>query len=105
MIQMLRGYHEKVSPLVQIAPLNRLTVAQTKDGSALIAAPIDQLPWTERTDRVSGQLKDGYKPAGFNGRFELWLTGTASPVARQQLEERGFTITDRAGTRVEILDW
>ena len=43
MVQMLRGYHETVSPLVQIAPLNRLTVAQTKAGSALVAAPVDRL--------------------------------------------------------------
>ena len=105
MIQMLRGYHETVSPLIQIAPLNRLTVSQTKAGAALIAAPLDQLIWTERVDRVTGQLKSGYRPDGFNGRFELWLTGTASPVARQELEQRGFTVTDRAGTRVEVLDW
>jgi hypothetical protein len=105
MIQMLRGYHETVSPLVQIAPLNRLTVAQTKAGAALVAAPMDQLTWTERTDRVSGQLKGNYKPDGFNGRFELWLTGTASALARRELEQRGFTVTDRAGTRVEVLEW
>ena len=105
MIQILRGYHETVSPLIQIAPLNRLTVAQTKAGAALIAAPLDQLTWTERVDRVAGQLKGNYKPDGFTGRFELWLTGTASPVARQELEQRGFTVTDRAGTRVEVLDW
>ena len=105
MIQMLRGYHETVSPLIQIAPLNRLTVSQTKAGAALVAAPLDQLIWTERVDRVTGQLKSGYRPDGFTGRFELWLTGTASPVARQELGQRGFTVTDRAGTRVEVLDW
>lgn len=104
MIQMLRGYHETVSPLTQIAPLNRLTVAQTKAGSALIAAPVDQLIWTERVDRVTGQLKNDYRPAGFNGRIDLWLTGTVSPVARKELEQRGFTVTDRANTRVEILN-
>ena len=105
MVQMLRGYHETVSPLVQIAPLNRLTVTQTKAGAALVAAPLDQLIWTERVDRVTGQLRTSYKADGFTGRFELWLTGTASPVARQELEQRGFTVTDRAGTRVEVLDW
>lgn len=105
MIQMLRGYHETVSPLTQIAPLNRLAVAQTKAGAALVAAPVDQVTWTERTDRVTAQLKNGYRPDGFNGRIELWLTGTSSSVARQELEQRGFAVTERAGTRVEVLDW
>jgi len=105
MIQILRGYHETVSPLTRIAPLNRLTVAQTKAGAALVAVPVDQLTWTERTDRVTAQLKNGYRPDGFNGRIELWLTGTSSPVARQELEQRGFAVTDRVGTRVEVLDW
>ncbi|MGH6802240.1 MAG: hypothetical protein ACREC3_02595, partial [Methyloceanibacter sp.] len=104
MVQMLRAYHETVSPLIHIAPLNRLTVAQTKAGSALVAAPLDQLLWTERADRVTAQLKSDYRPAGFTGRVDLWLTGTASPRARKEVEQRGFTVTDKVGSRVEILN-
>jgi hypothetical protein len=34
----------------------------------------------------------------------MWLTGTASPRARQELTARGFSITEGAYTRVEVLD-
>ena len=91
--------------MTKVASLVCLLLLSNVAAAALIAAPMDQLIWTERVDRVTGQLKSDYKPAGFNGRFELWLTGTASPVAPKELEQRGFTVTDRAGTRVEVLDW
>src|SRR4029450_7756543 len=39
MVQLLRGYHQTVSPLTSIAALNRITVAQTKAGRALVGPP------------------------------------------------------------------
>ena len=42
--------------------------------------------------------------SGFTGRFDLWLTGTASPLARQRLAERGMVVVEEVGKRVEIID-
>src|SRR5262249_15374943 len=48
MAQLMRGYHETVSPIVEIHRAgSRMLVAQTKGGSALVALPLDQLLWTE----------------------------------------------------------
>ena len=104
MAQMLRGYHETVAPLTQISVVGRLTVAQTKAGQALIALPVDRLIWTQRADQVSNNLKANYRAPGFNGTFDVWLTGTLSPLARQQLEQRGFKVVERVYTRIEIVD-
>lgn len=104
MVQMLRGYHETVARLTQITVVNRLAVAQTKAGQALIAVPLDRLIWTQRADQVSNHLRTNHRAAGLNGKFDLWVTGTISPGARQELEQRGFTVTERIHTRVEILD-
>ena len=104
MAQMLRGYHETVTRLAEITVVGRLTVAQTKAGQALIAVPLDRLVWTQRADQVSSNLKANYQRPGFNGTFDLWVTGTISPGARQELEQRGYRIVERIHTRVEILD-
>jgi hypothetical protein len=104
MAQILRGYHQTVSPLTAITALNRITVAQTKAGPALLALPVDRLIWTQRVDQVTAQLKSTYAGSAFNGKFDAWLTGTASPVARQELAARGFAITEGVVTRVEVLD-
>jgi len=53
---------------------------------------------------VSSNLKANYQRPGFNGTFDLWVTGTISPGARQELEQRGYRIVERIHTRVEILD-
>src|SRR5712692_9566418 len=48
MAQVMRGYHETVSPITEIQRVGgRLMVAQTRGGSALVALPLDELLWTE----------------------------------------------------------
>ncbi|PYN08390.1 MAG: hypothetical protein DME02_07885 [Candidatus Rokuibacteriota bacterium] len=104
MIQVLRGYHENVARLSAIRVVNRFTVAQSSAGPAVIALPADRLIWTQRVDDASQQLATSYQAPGFNGKFDVWLTGTLSPGARQGLEARGFTVTERVNARVEVLD-
>jgi hypothetical protein len=70
----------------------------------MIPLPVDRLVWTQRVDQVSEQLKTTYQGAGFNGTFEVWATGTLSARARQELIQRGYVVTERVETRVEILD-
>ena len=36
--------------------------------------------------------------------LDLWLTGTASPLAKQRLGERGMTVMAEVGKRVEGSD-
>ena len=97
MAQLLRGYHQTVSPLTAIARLNRLTVAKTQAGRSFVALPADQLIWTDRVDQVSSFL------AG-EGKIDLWLTGKGSPRTLQQLESRAITVIENAASRVEVLD-
>lgn len=105
MAQVMRGYHETVSPITAIQRVaSRLMVAQTRSGTALVALPLDALLWTEGADKRSQEVKANYRAAGFNGKFDLWLTGTASSLAKQRLGERGMTVTEEVGTRVEIID-
>jgi hypothetical protein len=55
-------------------------------------------------DRRSQELKASYKAPGFTSQFDVWLTGTVSPLARQQLTERGMSVTEEVYKRVEIVD-
>jgi hypothetical protein len=100
MIQILRGYHQTVAKLTAIKPVNRFTVAQTAAGPVVIALPVDRLVWAERVDASAQRLKAEYQGT----KIDLWLTGTASPRAKQELESRGVAVTERVSTRVEVLD-
>lgn len=101
--QMLRGYHDTVSPIREIRAVNRrLMVAQADNGSAVIAMPVDYLTWTQRVDQLSHTVRTTFKPP--SGRFELWVAGTTSPQTQQELQKRGFTLSERVGTRIVIFD-
>ena len=89
MAQILRGYHEKQSPITGITMVGPLTVAQTKAGAAMIPFALDYGVWTANADRLSQELKANYRAPGFNGSFELWVTGTLSPKGKQELQARG----------------
>ena len=105
MAQILRGYHETVSPIVEIQRVaGRVTVARARNGNALVPLPIDHFVWTDAADRRSQEVKAKYRAGGFNGKFDLWMTGTASPAARQKLAGRGMTVVEDVGKRVEIID-
>jgi hypothetical protein len=104
MAQILRGYHEKQSPITGITMVGPLTVAQTKAGAAMIPFALDHGVWSANADRLSQELKAGYRAPGFNGNFELWVTGTLSPRAKQELQARGFTVVEQVGGRIDIVD-
>jgi hypothetical protein len=49
-------------------------------------------------------MKATYKAPGFNGNFEIWITGTASATAKQEYQARGFKVVEQAGSRFEMID-
>ena len=102
--QTIRGYHETVSPIRQISTMAGLTLALAKNGWVLIPFPLDHGVWTERADRIISHLRANYRAPGFTGIFELWVTGTLSPLARQQFELRGIKVVENADKRIEIID-
>jgi len=104
MAQIMRGYHETVAPLTEMQMVGRVIVAQAKNGKALVALPLDHLLWTQAVDRRSQEIKTSYQVPGFTGQFDVWLMGTASPLARQKLTARGMTVTEEVYKRVEIID-
>jgi hypothetical protein len=104
MAQVLRGYHETQGPITGITMVGPLAVAQTKAGAAVIPFALDYGVWTANADRLSENVKATYRAPGFDGRFELWVTGSLSPTAKQELQARGFSVVEQVGTRVDIID-
>ena len=80
------------------------TVAQTAAGAALIPFSLDYGVWTANADQLSQHLKANYAAPGFNGRFEFWVRGTLSARAKEELGARGFAVSERVDSRIEIVD-
>jgi len=95
--QMMGGYHRNVAPIARIVKLDGRPMAQRKDGTLVLLAPIDRVFWTKDVaakvvafDRAIGESL----PAGTNK--EIWLTGDVDGTARSQLEAKGWKITGKA---------
>ena len=104
MAHILAGYHEKQGPITGITMVGPLTVAQTKAGAAMIPFALDHGVWTANADKLSQGLKTSYRAPGFNGTFELWVSGTVSAKGKRELQARGFTVVEQVGGRIDIVD-
>ena len=104
MAEILRGYYEKVSPLMRITLQDGLLLAVAKNGIALVSFPLDYGIWTERPELVYQNLISTYQAPGFKGVFEFWVTGKLSPTARKQLEKRGVLVAEQVYKQLEFMD-
>jgi len=88
-MEMLAGYNEKIAPiksLIKEAPF----VGQTGSGTLVVAGPVDLLAWNEKINRFVSRpdLKAKHRV--------LWLRGEATPQARQELTQLGWTVRENA---------
>ena len=100
----LRGYHQTGAPITELITVSILLVAKAKNGTTVIPAPIVRGVWREPIDRASQAVVALHRPSGSNGNIEMWVTGTASPLARQQLKERGIVVVENVDTRLHFMD-
>jgi hypothetical protein len=104
MAEILAGYQQTVSPIQEITAPG-IILARAANGTVLIPFPLDYGVWTVRAERVVKNTLAGYKvPSGNPARFELWVTGTVSPLARRQLEAQGIKVVEHVDQRIGLMD-
>jgi hypothetical protein len=102
--ELLRGIHERVAPIERLASDGRLVRAYLPGGVRITPLEVDELFWTRPVARLA-DAGAGPDPEGVTlTRRELWLTGTASPRARAELEARGFVLVEYAFAHLDFLE-
>jgi len=86
---MLAGEEAATHALVQVAAPGSL-VARTRTGGILIPVALDYLPWRERVSTFSQRPDLRVKDR------TVWLTGQASPRARQELTAAGWMLRENS---------
>jgi hypothetical protein len=95
--ELLRGIHERVAPIERLGSDGRFVRAYLAGGLRVTPIEVDELLWTRPTARLADA---GAGPDPGVVRRELWLTGTASPRTRAELEARGFGVVEHAFSRL-----
>ena len=104
-IETIRGYHETVSPIKEIMVSSNLVLAKSKEDTVLIPFPLDYGIWTDKSEAVITNLvKTNKNESGPDVKFDLWVTGTVSPLTRKNLEELGWQVAEKVYERIDFVD-
>ncbi len=97
----MKGYHAKVSPIRDISVYGPLVFARATSGAVLIPLPLDRAIWTERASERVPMAISAYKAANPGvKKFEVWTTGVASKMAKDQMAKLGGQITENVDNRI-----
>jgi hypothetical protein len=102
--ELLAGYSAKVSPVRSIAILVNMVAAQDRAGNEVIVIPVDHVVWSQRTAEIAARLAKGASTSSTPKQTSIWITGDATPRAREGLAGLKLTLVENAGTRVPLLD-
>jgi hypothetical protein len=81
-------------PVARILGGLRLPAAAFSDGKIIVFGAFDGVSWTEEVAGYEAALHAALPASG--APLELWLTGTISPLAREQLTRLGWEVHDHA---------
>jgi hypothetical protein len=107
MAETMRGFNESVSPITDITVAFGLVFAKAKNGSILIPVPVDYAIWSEHSAGIITNAIKSYKQVTGSqpiGKLELWITGTATPLAKQELEKLGVGVVENIGPRIDFMN-
>jgi hypothetical protein len=81
-------------PVARILAGLRLPAAACSDGTIIVVGAFDGVSWTEEVAGYEAALHAALHAN--SAPLELWLTGTISPLAREQLTRLGWEVHDHA---------
>jgi hypothetical protein len=96
---MMAGYSRSVSRITSLGVADGLPVAANSERAIVLFWPADQLLWLPKGEKIVAavnRIVDGLQPSG----KQLWLSGGASPLARQNLTARGWSVHEGARGRL-----
>ena len=93
--EMMAAYHLKVSPVARMIRLGEIAGIQKKDGTLVLIFPVDHVTWLKNVkNTVMRTSREITKNIPNLTAKELWLGGTATSVARQNLEAQGWVVKE-----------
>ena len=98
--RMLAGFHEKVQPLQSLSAAGNAIAARARDGKVIVAVPVDYVVWTDSVGNGASTATAQLQASAGSAARELWIGGGLTPLARKELEGRGWKIFDKAADKL-----
>jgi hypothetical protein len=97
--EMYLGYHKKVAPIESFQSIGGLSAARIGD-AIIFNVPLDHLVWTEPMGRFLTAANRKVNELSGGARKQLWVGGTVSARARQEVQKLGWEIQEQAEARL-----
>ena len=93
---MVKNHQSRGGGLARFVLLGGYPFNVARDGRIVGVMPIDALSWTETTSAMlRGSAADARKVSA-TGQVELRITGTATPMAKRELQALGWRVVENA---------
>ena len=94
------GFHRNVEPIARFVGVGDRLGAVTKGGDFVLIVPVDHIVWTESVAQLVDSYQGDLDEGGDERARYLWVSGTTSPKAREEFEQRGWTVHDNSEKRL-----
>jgi hypothetical protein len=91
--ELLAAYQQRTGAIVRILSIKGIPLTQQKDGSIMFLGPIDSLTWNARVSKTFAIVTSAIRKNGSNAPLVLAISGTATPLGKNQLEKLGWSVT------------
>ena len=92
--ELLSDYYAKTGGFTAFVTLGGYPFNVTRQGGIMGILPLDSLSWTDNTARSMKDIVAAARRGGYAGKAEMRITGQSTALAKQQLKELGWTVTD-----------
>ena len=99
--ELLRVYSDRVSAIQRIVVIDGTPMGFTVDGTLLLPLPADHTVWNPAIAALTHAMTQSPPAELTIERTELLVSGTVSPMARQQIEALGVAVKERAFERLK----
>jgi hypothetical protein len=97
--ELLAEYQLRTRLIARFVDFRGIPLSELRDGTILFLAPLDLVTWTSAVGETFAAVTANIRNSGYRGDLILEVTGTATPLARQELKKLGWIIMNRDGLR------
>ena len=89
---MYAAFDRNVATIKWFVPIGEISVGQSEDGQVIANVPLDYLAWTAAMANLVNSIDENVQAEDTVTKKQLWLTGAASPRAKEELKKLGWEV-------------
>jgi len=101
--EMMAAYRQKIAPVRTFVRMGNVAFLVNTKGTMVIPLPLDHIAWTPRVaSLVKEHLGKDVKEVVNYKNKELWVGGTISALARQNVEAEGWLVKEKVADQLRL---